>query len=432
MRKIMDFTGDILTIILTRLPLKSIATSKLVCKQWKTIMESPFFRELFLSHHQNSHPSWSLMQSKSSPPKEVVAHYGCKIWGLPRSLGSYVSSFIAARFNTDKPRHDKVKVLAYTEVGLILIFVKSNPKKRTYYVANPVSRQCIKLPPLPESLLSLTKEGSFEKAALVTRMENAVVSGYKVVLVQRTYYSNNECILTFIIYSSETGLWSTNIVQYHLPLVSLSFLDPVCLNRNLHWHGHNLEEQEVVVSIDFYDSDLQHQVIPFPDSDKKPHFGRSCTTSQGDLMYMNIISRKKDEGGVEHKLCVWKLKTLGWQLVSESSRGFLDFPVMMNPFDGNTVYLWSPMCESLASFNLRNRKTRIHNEPEERSRDGETMSFVGCDGGEMDTIGFLSESFFSTFALPRWLYRIPLPPPSSAVAVSDPSPLKPTTVDRLS
>lgn len=127
MKKVSFFTKDLWEIILARLPLVTITTSKLVCKQWKSIFESPFFRQIFLSHHQNSHSSWSLMCRNQT--EEVVAHYGCKVWGLQRSLGSYVSSFIAARFEAKKKvtrlwhRIQKYRVMAYTDIGLILLYL---------------------------------------------------------------------------------------------------------------------------------------------------------------------------------------------------------------------------------------------------------------------------------------------------------------------
>ncbi|XP_024013939.1 F-box protein At3g28330 [Eutrema salsugineum] len=365
------FTEDIWTVILARLPIKSMTTSKLVCKQWKSIIESPFLRELFLAHHQNSHSSWSLMLRNHSP-KEVVAHYGCKVWGLQRSLGSYVSSLITAKFH-----NQNVRVLAYTEVGLILICVitSSNPWTRipTYYVANPVSGQCVKIPPLPESFHS-------SHAGLVTRTENGVVLSYKVVLIDTPSKDSNS----------------------HL-------LERKCLNGSLHWLGRSLDGQEVVVSIDLYGScDHPYRVIPFPDSEKKMNFKRSCTTSQGNLMYMNIASiYNYDEGAMEHKLKVWRLKIGEWQLVSETSPGlsgnYLDYsPLFVHPFDGNTMYMWSEMYKTLASINLRSGKSTVYNELE-RSRNGQTLSSVGCKRKFL----VLSASFFWMFVLPRWLYRIP-------------------------
>ncbi|KAL1192588.1 F-box protein [Cardamine amara subsp. amara] len=51
----------ILVEILARLPLRSIARFKSLCKRLKAIIESTKFRRLFISMHQNSSSSWSLM-----------------------------------------------------------------------------------------------------------------------------------------------------------------------------------------------------------------------------------------------------------------------------------------------------------------------------------------------------------------------------------
>ncbi|XP_020887720.1 F-box protein At3g28330 [Arabidopsis lyrata subsp. lyrata] len=174
-----SFTEDLWGIILARLPLRSITSSKLVCKQWKSIVESPVFRQLFLSHHQNSHSSWSLIYKHW--PVEVVAHYGCAIWGLTRSLGSYLSSFLSKTFET---HNEKVRVLAYTNVGLILIGLGSDLKNPTYYVANPISQQCVKIPPRP--LRPLGQQEECFRPGLVTRIEKDVLLSYKIVLMDRT------------------------------------------------------------------------------------------------------------------------------------------------------------------------------------------------------------------------------------------------------
>lgn len=131
-KKIDYYTEDLVVNILARLPLKSITAFTLVCKEWKSIVESQYLHELFMSHHQDSHPSWSLMCRETH--KEVIAHYRCDTWGLTQSLGSYISSFLTHKFGIHK---EKVTVEAYTDVGLILVSLK-----QTYYVANPISRQC--------------------------------------------------------------------------------------------------------------------------------------------------------------------------------------------------------------------------------------------------------------------------------------------------
>ncbi|XP_056852577.1 F-box protein At3g28330-like, partial [Raphanus sativus] len=129
------------------IPLKSIASSKLVCKQWKSILESPFLRKLFLSRHQNSHSMWSLIV-KIDHQHEAVAHYGGDIWGHPpQQLGSYIVPCITQTLINHKEKYRQARVVAYTDVGLILIRLVSTIGNVSLYVANPVSRECVETSP---------------------------------------------------------------------------------------------------------------------------------------------------------------------------------------------------------------------------------------------------------------------------------------------
>ncbi|CAA7032081.1 unnamed protein product [Microthlaspi erraticum] len=398
---------DLWAIILSRLPLKTITASKMVCKQWKSVVQSQFLRELFLSRHQNSHSSWSLMCKESQ--KEVVAHYGCDIWGLERSLGSYISSFVTDKRKIredDKHRpvwfDDEEVSVVYTDVGLILISFRNLEGNLTYHVANPITRQYIELPPLPRLLLAKSAKHS----GLATRTENGVVLSYKVVLLEKCYFETND--LSLEIFSSDTGLWSFNTLRCPQSVRRCLNLDPFSLNGKLYWLGGNSDLGEVVVSHDFYATGTESnrcKVIPFPDLGiKPPNFRRSCTTSQGSLMYMNIFSEHNGDGSVEHKLSVWRLKSDEWRLVSQISPACIKtrfdyFPLTINPFDANTMYLLSRMHKCLASTNVHKGKFGLHNNLE-RSSNGRTLIFAG----ELDL------ATFSTFALPLWLSRIPSPP----------------------
>ncbi|CAA7032082.1 unnamed protein product [Microthlaspi erraticum] len=404
-------TEDLWAIILSRLPLKTITASKLVCRQWKSVVESQFLRELFLSRHQNSHPSWSLLMFKNSlkEVKEVVAHYGCEIWGLQRSLGSYVSSFLTDKLREDDKHRpvwfDGNVSVVYSDVGLILISFRKpyGGWNRTYYVANPITRQCVELPPLPH--LPLAKPCTYD--GLATRIENGVVLSYKVVLIERWYSDTNN--LCFLIYSSETGLWSSNTLRSPLTLRSALGFDPVSLNGKLYWLGHISGFEEVVFSYDFYATGTessQCRIIPFPDLERQPEFRRSCTTSQGSLMYMNIFSEQNGDGSVEHKLSVWRLKSDDeWQLVSKISPACIktrsDYsPLMINPFDADTMYLVSKMHKCLASTNVHKGKFGLHNNLE-RSSNGRTLSFSGGFSDLRRLSTFLSRFGYIGFLLHR-------------------------------
>ncbi|CDY47240.1 BnaA02g29260D [Brassica napus] len=342
---------DLYAIILAKLPLTSIITFKRVCKQWKSLVESPFCRDLYLSMHQNSYySSWSFMCRGCET--ETMAHYGSDNWCLTRSLGSYISSFLAEKFENREGR-----VVAYTDVGLILIYVVTN---QSFYVANPVSRQCVEILPHNHAM------ERFWILGIVTRTEDEVVLGYK------------------------------------------EFNNPISLNGKLHWLAHNPEYKDFLVSFDFYPSGDKGsdrcRVTPFPDLDKTTKFKRACTTCQGFLMYINIVSVAEVD-----KLCVWRLKSEGWQLVSEISTdivtaGFDYIPLGMNPFDDKLVYFWRGNMEGqdLLSINLHIGEFMVHEELE-RSSDGRVLSSVG---GPRE-IEYIKETFYSSFVLPRWLHPFP-------------------------
>ncbi|XP_019100707.1 PREDICTED: F-box protein At3g28330-like [Camelina sativa] len=348
--------SDLLAIILARLPIKSITICNLVCKEWKSIVESEFLRKLFLSHHQNSHSSWSFICNE--PNEEVLAHYGCENWGLSRSLGSYISSFLTDEFQNhkDHPENKLVRVVAYTDDGLILV--------------------CLHVP-----------------SGLVTKVENGVLLGYKVVVMNANYIRD---VIELLIYSSDTGLWSFTTLHSSLLLRRIVWHNPVNLNGSLYWLGNKQcnPHIQVVVSHDFYaESDLC-QVLHFPDIDNKSEFKRPCTTSQGFLMYMNV--------SLELKLSIWRLESGEWKLVAQISpkTAFDYITLTINPFDSNTAYVQRKMPHCLACANLHKGKFGDHS-----SDDSGILSFAG----EWDNAVNGHYSAYATFSLPRWLYRIPSP-----------------------
>ncbi|KAF3592210.1 hypothetical protein DY000_02020283 [Brassica cretica] len=319
-----------------------------------------------LSRHQHSHSMWSLMVKDDQ--QEAVAHYGCEIWGHPtQQLGSYIATFITEAFLNHKQKYRQARAVAYTDVGLILIRVVSVLGNVSLYVANPVSRECVETdPPWCEA------EEDYRNLGLATLTDrDGVVLGYKVVLLYDAIPRKKS--FSLLIYSSETGLWSQETVQFPYSFSRQEFRCSISLNGNLHWVARNNVNDEVVVSTDFYGSEHPVcRVTPFPDLETSPQFQRFCTVSQGSLMYMNIAAQ-----GDEHdKLSVWRLKSSWeWQIVSEVS--YIGYehpyiPLAINPFDSETVYFWSNDLDNqcLVSMNFRIGEFVFHGKLGRSSSDG--------------------------------------------------------------
>ncbi|KAF8087253.1 hypothetical protein N665_0593s0014 [Sinapis alba] len=399
-----SLTNDLWTMVLARLPIKIFTCFKLVCKQWKSIVESLLFRNLFMSLHQNfaSSSSWSLMSTDHLDPKMVDYYYQCNIWGLKRPLSSFINSVLNDKNPNDK--YLQISVVAYSDVGLILIYAMSDIKeKSSLYVANPVSHECVEIfldPLFDRSLLCFSQWG------IATRIENDILLCYKVIVFNQSW---GDTMLRCMIYSSETGLWSLDDTSFFNYYYSQ---DPISLNGNLHWLTKNDEKQKVVLSMDLYTNSTASRcrVFPFPDLDKTTKFERACTPCHGFLMYMNIVSETKVDGSLEDKLCVWRLQSEGWQLISEISPGSIltggfDYvPMTINPFDAKTAYFWSKEQESLLYINLHNGKFVIYNQFELTS-DGRTIipahnprAVISLKNIYIDLVPFV---------LPNWLYQIP-------------------------
>lgn len=111
---------------------------------------------------------------------------GCDTWGLPRSMGSCISSFLTNKFKT---QHEKYKVWSYTDVGLILISESYIcEKNRSLYVANPVSQDCVQIPSH-----AYLRKCSWPLGIVSRTDENGVLLGYKVVVEHYVRHASNPC-----------------------------------------------------------------------------------------------------------------------------------------------------------------------------------------------------------------------------------------------
>ncbi|CAH8388186.1 unnamed protein product [Eruca vesicaria subsp. sativa] len=403
---------DILVEILARLPMKSINRFKSVSKTWNSVTESPYFRRrLFLSVNTNSpSSSWSLMFiSKFNHP--ITEALGFHKHDLPKSLSSYILPF--------QP-YPNLPTLQYYFVassnGLIWIEAFLTHHNRISFVGNPVLKQWVEIPPPPNNNYCTA-------TGLVTRVENGMVTSFKVVRTS----ANLRSVWEVHVYSSETGLWSFKELLSFCPVDGSD--PPVNIDGKLYmwqkdfrdesqWEIFPRKEFGFLVAYDFYGDDDHCQVVPLPMPDNK-YVRRCLTTSRGDVMYVEILYRR---------LKVWRLSSssnddseLLWELsrneINLASVGFdvFCFPLAMNPFDDDIIYLWSRKHDCLVTGNLRTLVFILHQESENwRSSDGgcfcvnnydSKMYMNGFRNGTVTSVVVLSQ-----FVPPPGMDFVPRPP----------------------
>lgn len=171
----------------------------------------------------------------------------------------------------------------------------------------------------------------------------------------------------------------------------------------------------VLVAHDFYnqEADDEFRIIPLP-VPYNENVVRCLTTSGGDVICVEILYPR---------LKVWKLKSNNsdgewWHLLREEINmayvGFdvNCFPLGMNPFDTDLVYLWSRQHSCVVSGNLRIREFTLHQETETWS-DGEGCWRINTSDSKehMEAVhDAASVITLSQFVLPQWMDLVPRPP----------------------
>ncbi|KAG2300090.1 hypothetical protein Bca52824_036562 [Brassica carinata] len=348
------------TEILARLPLKTIFRFKSVCKTWKSTIESAYFRCLFLSLHQNSSSSWSLL----SGPDELIGFHGCKTWDLPKSPASLIPpSFKRYHIGDCK----------YVDSSSGLVFLSDGSDKAYCYVGSPVLQQWIKLPP-PLS----DPKGDSTVFGLVTRLdEDGVVLSFKVIRIA----------------SVQT---TTDYLSSDLSVLHVFFRD-----GDLDFQTH-----------DFYSESDQFRVVQLPDyPDHNKDYKRTLTTSGGFVVYVRTLAKKE-----ETVLKIWRLNNDddSWQLLWEVGFPIIRnyAPMAMHPFDVATVYLWNYTILRNASndghqdcfidkFVCKKNVEEIW-DPRSSSDLDEHLEFRVC-------------IWFCPFVIPRWMESVPCPPQAEMI-----------------
>ncbi|KAJ4917611.1 F-box protein [Raphanus sativus] len=415
-RRRRSFPESVTVQIIARLPLKSIARFKSVCKQWRSLIESSYFRSLFVSLHRNSSSSssWSLMfpMKYKNPITEAIGFYGCKRWDLPKSPASY---FIPFQRYPNHPPLDYYYISSSN--GLVWIevefgFDENHNTVAKSFVGNPVTQEWVEI--------HQPQDPSIIPTSLLTRVVNGVVSSFK--MINTTYEVNDtNDVRSMYVYSSEIGAWSFKRLRSPVPLQRAGFNKPLILNGMVYVWDKRVDDDDdtapgVLVAYDFFaeEDDNQCRIIPLPVPYSKC-VRRCLSTSGGDVIYVEILERR---------LKVWKLKSNNsdgewWQLTREeidmASAGFdVDcFPLGVNPFDTDSVYLWSRQHGCVVFGNLRTREFTLCQDTETWS-DGEGSWRINTsdskkylDTYELDAALVVT---LSQFVPPQWMDPVPRPP----------------------
>ncbi|CAL9248634.1 unnamed protein product, partial [Arabidopsis halleri] len=358
------------TEIIARLPLRIIARLKLVSKTWKSTIESVYFRRLFVSLHQKSSTSWSLMSYEDA----LVGFYGCETWGLPKSLSFYIPT--------------SLYIVAASSHGLVLI---SGYGDDCFFVGNPVLQQWIKIPPPPDHTSLF---------GLVTRVDDdGFVLGFKLATMSPT----NGYLSSLLIYTSETGIWTSKTIHC---LYQITNPGSLTLDGTIYFD--HLSEPGVLAAYDFYsESSDQFRVIPLPDHPNhgfNHDFKGALTTSQGFVMYIRTLAQSSS-----NVFKAWRLNNDStWQLLWNIGLPLLtgDYvPMAMHPFDSDTVYLWSQDNLHVVSCNLRTQNNRILGDTENDGDDHQDcfLNQTICEKGMGQICRFKVSTRFLQLVLPRWM-----------------------------
>ncbi|KAG7559125.1 F-box-like domain superfamily [Arabidopsis thaliana x Arabidopsis arenosa] len=389
-----------------RLRIRDIAKLRSVCREWKSLLESSYFRDLYRTiNHRNLSSPWSILYIDQY--SNTLLEFFYEKWGLKQSLGSCVSRFLheVKAANNNK----RMGALAITD-GLILLGVSTNSGPNMFCVANPVLRQWITIPQPPPCC------DGFLGAGLVSDMNNGDLLGYKVVRYGLSGIGSEWCSLFFQIYSSDSGYWTYHYVSTERSIEKRLPSNPISSNGYLHWL---CRATQVIFAYDFYAPTEFCRVIDLPQGSAKTPVKadeETLTISCGSLMYMNI-----DTGRPNQQLKIWRLKNymsdsskesweLLWNLMPGLDLGLATVPVAMHPFDKEIVYLvtrktrYSRKHAYLVSCNLGTKKFQIHKGWKQRHRE----------------FGDYQSHLFHQFVLPQRLGSFPCPPGCTLVTLPDP------------
>ncbi|XP_075665657.1 F-box protein At5g07610-like [Castanea sativa] len=344
-----DLPDSVLIEVLILLPLLSVVLHcKWVSKRWFSLISTPYFVRRFITqhHHQQqqeqpfmllnhffdcpSHKRLHIANSSNKPELKSIAAY-LQSQDRDHSRNYHINNWLRASCN-----------------DLLLCFHKAKDRVVIYSVINPITRQCLVLPPVPRRLL-------LNRVGIICNYDyNNSSSSFRVVLIPN--FRTKLKVFKVHIFSSDTSKWSESVVlvpdqkgfelyQYPFPAVPYKGLlfwcgtggrllgfDPY--NNGRCCHSFVIEGPvELATSIDCFGVSqgcLRISKIAFPGL---------C------LRIWELKDYDSDNNGGRGKWCL-KHKVYNYEMVSEKwlikyvDRNYKKVSVLaFHPNDGDIVYL---------------------------------------------------------------------------------------------
>ncbi|KAL7178001.1 hypothetical protein ACSBR2_031206 [Camellia fascicularis] len=218
--------------ILSRLPVKSLLRSKLVCKEWRHSISTPQFTKLHLSQSQLTTTHHVALLESRNPPSSIAL----------RSIESHSDESVIEIHNSFKYAYPNSKIISSCN-GLLLIALS----QKTFIVWNPSTREYEHLGCLPHflSFVFILSGLGYDK----------LVDEYKVVMAIRVIENNEsdcEKNIYFYCYSSKCE-GEPRSIKMDFPYTILKDTSATVVNGVPHWlvnHDRG-EKSPVIIYFDF-------------------------------------------------------------------------------------------------------------------------------------------------------------------------------------
>ncbi|KAJ9672008.1 hypothetical protein PVL29_025589 [Vitis rotundifolia] len=235
---------EILTNILSRLPVKSLLVCKSVCKYWQGLICSPSFIHLHLIQSQEN-PSYVFCLSYvfwDNIHCWVIKTDGETTQSFPSYDGFYFKDMICS-FNglicCTTPRKSRT------------CFIRRSPRRdMDIIICNPATRKVLLLPPTPKSHYAPKLGVSF----------GPTINGYETF----QFFDREEQLYECMVYSSITGSWKFIGTVAHAPSNSFNH---VCIDGIVYWFSRSRIDGRLVGHILTVDREEKFSIIRIPEEE---------------------------------------------------------------------------------------------------------------------------------------------------------------------